>query len=183
MKHLQYDITKIIFSYLIITPFVFCMQSCNKHEVCGCTPPSGHRPNELIAYTWRLVSATSINSLSYGTLHNYKGVSSDSLHFLWSLNPNFNIYATCSFVQQNGDSVVSSIVSLNPASGFSYSDTSTITYDTLITSTPWRPNYSDTLFITKVSPTLLVFKVGYTDAYGSGVEIDSFKNVGSYRPF
>jgi len=157
---------------------------CHKATVCGsCNLPPTQRPSYLIEYTWGLISATSINSHSTGVLHNYKGAPADSLHFLWNLSPNVSISAVCSFIEDNGDSVIANILSLTAAGGVLHSDTSTIAFDTIITAAPWRPSYSDTLFISKVSPSMLVFQVGYVDSTGTGVEIDSFRNVGFFRPF
>src|SRR5580698_6368955 len=181
MKNLKWlNIIKEGMLYIIML-FTLSWSGCNRTLRDPYRPPP--RPSYLIEYTWGLISATSISSQSTGALHNYKGLSVDSLHFLWALNPNLNIYATCSFIQENGDSVVSKIDTLIAAGGVPYSDTSTIAYDTLVTAISWRPNYSDTLFISKVSPTTLVFQVRYSDAGGSGVEIDSFRNVGFYTPF
>jgi hypothetical protein len=169
--------------YLVIILLLHNLTSCNKQYGGPNDTPKTQRPQYLIEYTWSLISATSIASLSTGALHNYKGLPGDSLHFLWGLNPNIDISATCSFIQENGDSVISNIDTLIAAGGVPHSDTSTIAYDTLVTAIPWRPNYSDTLFISKVSPRTLVFQVRYSDAGGSGVEIDSFRNVGFYTPF
>ena len=170
---------------LLLIFLLINLYSCHKAcSGCGMDYPPPGRTDNLIAYTWGLTSAKSINSLSSGILHNYKGQPADSLHIEWGLSPNLLLSATCSFIQKaTGDSTVSPIVFFDYASGFKISDTSTIAYDTIITSAPWRPTYSDTLFITKVSPTQLVFKVGYNDAGGRGYEIDSFRNVGYYRPF
>jgi hypothetical protein len=167
---------------LVIIPSLGFL-SCYKKIPCDCPLPVNSRGGDLIAFTWQLQFAMSIDSLSYGTLHRYNGRPSDSLHVLWTLNPNIDIYAVCSFIQNNGDSTIANIISISSAAGVPIYDTSTIAYDTIITTTPWRLNYSDTLLITKVSPTWLVFKVGYSDSAGSGVEIDSFRNVGLYRPF
>jgi hypothetical protein len=171
-----------VYFYLgIIVSFNFL--SCYKKINCDCPLPVDQRSAYLIEFTWGLISANSIDSLSSGILRRYKGVRSDSLHFLWSLNTSLNISAFCSFIQGNGDSIIANINSINSAVGVKINDTSTIAYDTVITASPWRPNYSDTLFISKVSPTALVFRVSYADANGKGVEIDSFRNAGPFMPF
>lgn len=170
----------LIFKLIII--FVLLQISCIKTPPEAPGPPTG-RVNNLIAYTWGLMSATSIDSLSSGALRNYNGNPSDSVHFLWTFYSNLNISGVCSFIQENKDSIIANIVSYKPASAFTYYDSATIAYDTIITSSPWRPSYSDTLLISKVSRTRLVFQVGYSDSTGTGVEIDSFRNVGHYNPF
>jgi hypothetical protein len=159
------------------------LSSCSKAKTCGCKLPPTPNAIYLTEYTWGLISATSIHSLSSGTLHNYIGVPADSLHFIWGIGGNVNIDAVSSFIRGNGDSTISNILSITPAGGVPESDTSAIAFDTVITATPWRANYSDTLFISKISPSMLVFQVGYSDSTGTGVEIDSFRSVGFFRPF
>jgi hypothetical protein len=168
--------------YILLIFLVLLQLSCNKTLPDAPLLPPG-RSSNLIAYTWGLISALSIDSLSTGILHNYAGKSSDSVHFLWTLGGAVSVYAVCSFIQENGDSSIANIVSRGFASGVPFYDSSEIAYDTIITSTPWRTNYSDTLFISKVSQTRLVFQVGYSDSTGTGVEVDSFRNVGPYRPY
>jgi hypothetical protein len=167
----------------ILTIILFLPQiSCIKTPPEAPGPPES-RAGDLIAYNWGLISATSINSLSSGAMRNYKGNPSDSLHFVWTLNGSLTLNAICSFIQGNGDSAITNIISYAAESGVNHADTGTIAYDTIITSTPWRPSYSDTLLISKTSSTMLVFQIGYSDSTGTGVEIDSFRNVGLYRPF
>lgn len=160
------------------------LSSCHRAMLCGnCSLPPTPTGYYLREYTWGLISATSIPSLSSGTLHNYKGVPADSLHFLWEPDANIFIDSICSFIQDGGDSTISSILSITPAGGVSESDTSAVAYDTIITATPWRVNYADTLFVSKISTTMLVFQVGYSDSTGTGVEIDSLRKVGFFSPF
>jgi hypothetical protein len=184
MSTSQFSIRAGIHIYLAAACLALNLSSCHRSILCGsCQLPPEQRPSYLIEYTWGLISAASINSRSSGVLHGYQGLPVDSLHFLWNTNPDVDIYAVCSFIQNNGDSTISDIVSLTAAANVPHSDTATISYDTLITATPWRPGYSDTLLISKVSPTLLVFQVGYSDSLGAGVEVDSFRRVDLYRPF
>jgi hypothetical protein len=171
-------------SFLTATLLALSLSSCHHGVLCSpCSLPPTQTATYLIEYTWGLTSATSIHSLSSGTLHDYRGMPRDSLHFLWGLDPNLSIDAVCSFILDNGDSTISNIVYIGAAAGVPNSDTSTFAFDTIVTATPWRPTYSDTLFITKISPTTLVFQVSYADSAGTGVEADSFRNVGFYRPF
>jgi hypothetical protein len=170
------------FVFLFVFICISFQLSCNKRLPDAPLLPPG-RSSDLIAYTWGLISAVSIDSLSTGTLHNYMGKSSDSLHFLWALGNDVAVYGVCSFIQENGDSAIANIASRSFDSEVTFYDTADIAYDTIITSTPWRTNYSDTLLISKVSQTSLVFHVGYSDSTGVGVEVDSFRNVGPYRPF
>lgn len=156
---------------LWIIAYLIVIVSCNKETGNHDAPPSP-RTTYLLAITWGLTSSISIDSLSSGILHNYRGNSADSLNVGYDLNPNLKISQLTSYI--NGANNSSNIDTILPCADVKYSDTATIAFDTLVTATPWRTNYSDTLFITKLSPTAFVFRVRYADAGGSGVETDSF---------
>jgi hypothetical protein len=162
----------------LLSILIYYLQSCN-HKI-GDYMPVQARGSDLIEFTWGLTSATSILSQSTGALHNYKGLPGDSLHFLWSLNSNVNIYGIESFVTGTNPETDIHISALLTVSAY---DTSTLAYDTVFCSSPWKTNYSDTLFISKTSPTILVFKVAYSDVGGTGIEVDSFRKIGLYTPF
>ena len=157
--------------WLRVISFLVLLVSCNKETGNNDAPPTP-RPTYLLAISWGLVSSTSIDSLSSGMLHNYLGNPEDSLNVNYDLNPNLKMAQLTSYI--DGANYASDIDTLLPCSGVKYSDTATIAFDTLVTATPWRPNYSDTLFISKLSPTTFVFRVRYADASGFGVETDSF---------
>jgi len=152
---------------LLLVLLVSCEKTTGNHDA----PPTP-RTTYLLAITWVLTSSNSIDSLSYGILHKYKGNSADSLNIGYNLNPNLKISELITDI--NGANYISNIDTLLPCGGVKYSDTATIASDTLVTAAPWRPNYSDTLFITKLSPTAFIFRVRYADSGGIGVETDSF---------
>jgi hypothetical protein len=160
---------KIIFISFI---FIFALNSCDKAVTGGDAPPEP-RPTYLLATTWGLVSSTSIDSLSSGVLHKYRGQPLDSFGVGYDLYPGLRLSQIKSSV--NGNTTFSAIDTILPCSGVPQYDTAQIAYDTLVTATPIQPGYSDTLFIEKLSPSLFVFRVRYTDSLGTGVEIDSFK--------
>ena len=151
--------------------------SCGKKT--GGAPSATSRDSYLSSNVWALKSATSIDSLSSGILHSYKGTPVDSLIFLWVINTTVDFYA----INYN-------IAGVNTEANISYSmcdwfttshaDT-TIAYDTVFSALPWKPNYSDTLFISKVSPTTLVLNVRYTDSTGIGMETDTFYRIRGMR--
>ena len=157
---------------LIIIFFATNLSSCYKVKPA---PVPTFRSDNLLAITWGLKSINSINSVSFGLPHTYHGNPSDSLIFLWRLNPNVDLYGINSFIGQTN--TMYTINKFAKCTSVPPSDTGNIVYDTLILNTRWKTNYSDTLFITKISDNLFIFQVRYFEGNTSGVEIDSFYNL------
>lgn len=150
--------------------------SCGKH-VSGGEPPPGSRVSILIGSTWQIRSAASIDSLSVGAARRYLGVVGDTLSFLWDVGNTINVYGiNASYKNATSRTSVRSIALYDPYR-IPTGDTSSIAYDTILCGTQFRPFYSDTLFVTKVSPTTFVFRVRFSDNNGKGVEIDTLSNV------
>jgi hypothetical protein len=162
----------IVKKIFIAASFLFIFDSCDK-AVTGNVFPPEPRTTYLLAITWGLITSSSIDSLSSGVLHNYRGQPGDSLNIGYSLYPGLKL----SDINLSFDSVtyISAIDTITPCSGVLHSDTSQIAYDTLVTATPLKPGYSDTLYIEKLSPSSFVYRVRYSDSLGTGVEINSFK--------
>ncbi len=167
----------IVIAILSISAITIILPSCKKNRVCGCTVPlPTPRVFYLLDNKWRLSTATSIDSLSTGTLIKYTGTAADSIRFTGSsLN---SIVDT--IINYIGDKNINAVSRIGYNITVSVADTTVIAADTFMLSKPWKNGYSDTLFITKTSPTQLVFKVRYSLPTGSGVEIDTFHTVRTF---
>ena len=157
---------------LVIIFFAINLSSCNK---ATSAPVPTFRSDNLLGITWGLTSINSIPTISSGVQHNYHGAQGDSLFFLWRLDPNVDLYGVNSFI--GGINTIYTIGKLAKCSSVPSSDTGIIAYDTLILNSRWKPNYSDTLFISKISSNAFIFQVRYFEENASGVEIDSFYNL------
>ncbi len=165
------------FLYMLcaITTF-YLLPSCHKAIMRDENPPVPRR-TFLIGNVWGAPTMNSISSLSTGTPVSYKGTAADSIIFNWTINPNVYIYGINSFI--GGKNVQHNINRIGQCSFTTAlgNDTTTIAFDTIMLGSPWKQGYSDTLFVTKTSPTQLVFTVRYSLPSGSGVEIDTFHTV------
>ena len=167
----------LLFGLIIVLAisFIACKKSTVNNDSNNSDAPPGARINSLISVTWGIKSANSIDSLSIGTLNRYKGSPLDTLIFLWGLNPNKNIHGISSTIMSvNYQTGVSKI---SPCSYVTNFDTTNIAYDTVICTGSYRPHYSDTLFISKISDNFLVFRIRYSFGNTSGVEMDSLYRV------
>lgn len=149
--------------------FIILALACRKS--IGSKAPSSTRLNQLMGCVWALQSASSIDSLSYGTKHILPGDSSQKFTLLFGLGPNIDISGIDHSI--GGKEIQCGISKISPCASVPQSDTSTIAYDTIFCTSPFRSGYSDTLFITKVSTTKFVFQVRYMGSDGAGVETDS----------
>ena len=162
---------------LFLLSIVFILiYSCSKSVIGDGVAPSP-RVTTMLGTPWSLKSAISIDSLSYGIKHSYKGLSTDTLMFVTGINPNYYVSGLYTNFSGIGNLVGLDATNIHRCSTVSSFDTTVIAYDTLICSGPFRQNYSDTLFVSKVSNSKFIFRVRYSFPNGYGVELDSLYSL------
>ena len=145
----------------ILVIIISCFVMCKKNEVLPKVPLD----SILIDGPWQLISATQFSRS--GIISNRSiGLNADSVIFQFAANSNNNLVLT---------NIKSYIIGTNTNCTYNIigSAGTPNPYDTIVCNPAWKPQYSDTLFVSGFSDQLLVFKINNSNGY----EVDSLKKI------